>query len=168
VRTTIQHPNLEAAPRRGHGRRLSRSLLAEGDTTVGEAVVGDTVVGEEVEVDVCCVPSVDLQDAPCAEDAVERCTQAAFAAAESAWAAEVHGSLRRANPRRPWLQLRAEDTFQRCTLASIVQVGVCCQHPAGSEREKERERERERERVELVGSYGRWKHPCRQTAHMTK
>jgi hypothetical protein len=166
VRTTIQHPNLEAAPRRGHGRRLSRSLLAEGDTTVGEAVVGDTVVGEEV--DVCCVPSADLQDAPCAEDAVERCTQAAFAAAESAWAAEVHGSLRRANPRRPWLHLRAEDTFQRCTLASIVQVGVCCQHPAGSEREKERERERERERVELVGSYGRWKHPCRQTAHMTK
>jgi hypothetical protein len=29
------------------------------------------------------------------------------------------------------------------------------------------ERERERERVELVGSHGRWKRPCLQTAHMT-
>jgi hypothetical protein len=27
--------------------------------------------------------------------------------------------------------------------------------------------ERERERVDLVGSHGRWKRPCLQTAHMT-
>ena len=30
-----------------------------------------------------------------------------------------------------------------------------------------RPREMERERVHLVGSHGRWKRPCLQTAHMT-
>lgn len=71
---------------------------------------------------------------------VNRCTQEAFASAEREWFAAVEATLNqtassttiaadeRQQPRR-WVQLRSEDTFQRCELASIVQVIEGCRRP---------------------------------------
>jgi hypothetical protein len=64
---------------------------------------------------------------------VDRCTQQAFASAERDWFAAVEAALNQTvsstaaladEPQQPrrWVQLRSEDTFQRCDLASIVQV----------------------------------------------
>jgi len=68
---------------------------------------------------------------------VDRCTQETFTLADSEWFAAVEAALNQTaasstapageqqqQPRR-WVQLRSEETFQRCELASIVQVSEC-------------------------------------------
>jgi predicted nucleic acid-binding Zn-ribbon protein len=57
--------------------------------------------------------------------------------------------------------------FEGEAAAAAAAEVVALRERAELEASQVREREREREREELVGSNGRWKRPCLQTAHMT-